>query len=88
MCNINKNNQTCRVAGMEKNLGVPQVVTDYEQCLIDTAIPLVAKDVQKGELFLGVVDPPDPCDICIPEPKIAKCPPDWCARRANRTLDD
>lgn len=73
---------------MQRNLGVPTVLTNYEKCLIDTAIPLVAQDVKKGELFVGVKDPPEPCDICIPEPKSPKCPPDWCEKRANRTLYD
>lgn len=69
------------VAGLQRNLGVPNVLTNYEQCLVDSAIPLVAKDVKRGEEYVGVKTTIEPCNVCIPEPRSPKCPIDWCDKK-------
>lgn len=72
---------------MQKNLGVPELLTDYESCLIDKALKLVGEDIKKGELYVGVEDPPI-CDPCSPDIRAPLCPPDWCEKRQSRKLKD
>ncbi|KAL1128901.1 hypothetical protein AAG570_013435 [Ranatra chinensis] len=36
--------------GVQKNLGVPEI-TDYECCLMETALPFIKSDILKGEEF-------------------------------------
>ncbi|KAF7282212.1 hypothetical protein GWI33_003012 [Rhynchophorus ferrugineus] len=62
--------------GITKNLGIPPL-TDFEQCMFDHAVPLLANDIKKGEKLVGVSDPPPPCDPCGP-PRETPCPHDWC----------
>lgn len=52
-------------AGITRNLGIPKL-TDYENCLLDNSIAIIAKDIRRGEKFLGVDDPPI-CNMCEAE---------------------
>nr|XP_022917717.1 malate dehydrogenase, mitochondrial-like [Onthophagus taurus] len=59
--------------GIQKNLGIPTDITDYENCLLDTALSEILRDTKKGEQYLGIKDSKD-CDICDPKNK-GFCPP-------------
>ncbi|KAF2897349.1 hypothetical protein ILUMI_08825 [Ignelater luminosus] len=65
-------------SGIEKNLGVPKL-SDYENCQLESAVPMIMDAVKKGESFVGVEDPP-PCDPCDPSPTAPICPPNYCQR--------
>ncbi|KAH1009543.1 hypothetical protein HUJ04_001882 [Dendroctonus ponderosae] len=62
--------------GVTKNFGLPKL-SDFEQCMFDNAVPILANDIKKGEKSVGVFDPPPPCDPCAP-PRVTPCPHDWC----------
>lgn len=38
--------------GLQKNLGLPRVMSDYECCLLETCIPILQKDIAKGKEFV------------------------------------
>lgn len=38
--------------GLQKNLGLPRVMSDYECCLLETCIPILQKDIAKGKDFV------------------------------------
>ncbi|RZC33645.1 malate dehydrogenase, mitochondrial [Asbolus verrucosus] len=71
--------------GITKNLGIPEL-TDYELCLFENAIPLLAEHIKKGEfvggrpmdMVKGKLEDKPLCDPCDPNPKAPKCPPDHC----------
>ncbi|KAJ3642385.1 hypothetical protein Zmor_025178 [Zophobas morio] len=71
--------------GVVKNFGVP-TLSDYEECLLENAIPLLAEDIKKGEfvggrpmrMVDGVMQPKPICDPCDPNPKAPRCPPNHC----------
>ncbi|KAL1497759.1 hypothetical protein ABEB36_008662 [Hypothenemus hampei] len=62
--------------GIAKNLGLPKF-TEFEQCIFDNAVPVLAVDIKKGEKAVGIYDLPKPCDPCAP-PRETPCPHDWC----------
>ncbi|CAG9764100.1 unnamed protein product [Ceutorhynchus assimilis] len=62
--------------GVQKNLGFSKM-TDYEQCMFDNAVTLIAKDIKRGEHSAGVHEPGPPCDPCTPIRR-GQCPYDWC----------
>ncbi|XP_030761667.1 uncharacterized protein LOC115886577 [Sitophilus oryzae] len=62
--------------GITRNLGIPKL-SDFEQCMLDNAVPLLANDIKKGEHTVGIYEPPPPCNPCGP-PKGSPCPHDWC----------
>ncbi|EFA10587.1 malate dehydrogenase, mitochondrial [Tribolium castaneum] len=67
--------------GVAKNLGLPEL-SDYETCLLENAIPVLAEEIKKGEyvggrpmdLIDGVLHEKPLCDPC----KEPRCPPDHC----------
>ncbi|XP_044271068.1 malate dehydrogenase, mitochondrial-like [Tribolium madens] len=67
--------------GVAKNLGLPEL-SDYETCLLENAIPILAEEIKKGEyvggrpmdLIDGVLHEKPLCDPC----KEPRCPPDHC----------
>ncbi|KAJ3622096.1 hypothetical protein MTP99_002625 [Tenebrio molitor] len=63
--------------GITKNMGIPDL-SDYEMCLLENAIPLLAEDIKKGEFVGGRPMEDALCDPCDPNPKAARCPPDHC----------
>ncbi|KAK9890925.1 hypothetical protein WA026_012266 [Henosepilachna vigintioctopunctata] len=65
-------------AGVMRNLGIPKL-NDYENCLFDNAIPILISDIQRGEKFMGVYDPP-PCNLCDDKPLHERCPTPVCTR--------
>ncbi|KAJ8981623.1 hypothetical protein NQ317_000851 [Molorchus minor] len=65
----------------KKNLGIPKL-TDYESCMLDNAIPILIKEIKRGEKFAGVIQPP-PCDICDPNPNAPRCPTNWCEQKPH-----
>ncbi|KAF2895272.1 hypothetical protein ILUMI_10898 [Ignelater luminosus] len=42
-------------AGIQKNLGLPEL-SEYERCLLENAVPLIADDVIKGERYAKGLD--------------------------------
>jgi hypothetical protein len=65
------------LGGITKNMGIPDL-SDYEMCLLENAIPLLAEDIKKGEFVGGRPMEDALCDPCDPNPKAARCPPDHC----------
>lgn len=64
-----------------KNLGIPDL-TDYEFCLLESAVDTIAEHIEQGEHFVREKAPPcNPCDT-VPKPKV--CPEDWCEKLAEK----
>lgn len=63
-----------------KNLGIPKL-TDYEFCLLESAVDIIAQHIEQGEDFVREKEPP-PCDPCDKDPKAPICPEDWCEKLA------
>ncbi|XP_045473871.1 malate dehydrogenase, mitochondrial-like [Harmonia axyridis] len=65
-------------AGVMRNLGIPKL-NDYEKCLFDNIIPILINDIQRGEKYVGVYDPPI-CNLCDENPLPERCPNSVCTR--------
>ncbi|KAL3268622.1 hypothetical protein HHI36_007727 [Cryptolaemus montrouzieri] len=63
-------------AGVMRNFGIPKL-SDYENCLFDNLIPILISDIQRGEKYVGVFDPPI-CNLCEEMPE--RCPNSVCTR--------
>lgn len=37
--------------GVEKNLGIPKGISKHEQAMVDKAVAILAKSIEKGEKF-------------------------------------
>lgn len=72
-------NKNFFLGGVQRNLGIPDI-TEYEKCLLETAILDIQKDVAMAEKFLDVKDP-DKCNVCNPNIKSPPCPRDHCKPR-------
>ncbi|KAI4461140.1 malate and lactate dehydrogenase [Holotrichia oblita] len=65
--------------GIQRNLGIPDI-TEYETCLLETAILDIQKDIAMAEKFLDIKDP-DKCVVCTDNIKSPPCPRDHCKAR-------